>query len=128
MRPQGSAQNPGSFSRRVFAGAALASAATVILPAAAAGEDPAPLEPSPELGTKPEDLSAADWEEVQARYANLLRVYGDRLSIEQKHRAASILTTNQHMLASIRTFVVQNGDPSACTLRIYDPDPQTAGR
>jgi hypothetical protein len=122
MRPHESIRNLAPLSRREFAGAAFASAATVILPAAAAGEERPSLKPSQELGTKPEDLSAADWEEVQARYTNLLRVYGSRLSIDQKHRAASILTTNQHMLASIRTFVVQNGDPSACTLRIYDPD------
>ena|SRR5665213_50178 len=122
MSPHESTRNPAPLSRREFAGAALASAAVVILPAAAIGEAQPSLKPSQELGTRPEDLSSADWAEVQARYTNLLRVYGSRLSIEQKHRAASILTTNQHMLASIRTFVVQNGDPSACTLRIYDPD------
>jgi hypothetical protein len=71
-----------------------------------------------ELGVKPEGLSVEDWDEVHAKYSNLLRVYGKRLSAEEKHRLIAILTTNQHMLVSVRSFEVQNSDPSACTLRL----------
>jgi hypothetical protein len=45
-------------------------------------------------------------------------VYGKRLSVDEKQRLKVILTTNQHMLVSIRSFEVQNGDTSACTLRL----------
>jgi hypothetical protein len=93
------------FSRRTFA--SLAAGALLQGTQIAAGAEP-----------KPPDLSTEDWAEVQAKYANVLRVYGPRLSPDEKRRAVTILTRHQYMLASIRTFVVQNDDPSACTLRL----------
>ena len=107
-----------AVSRRRFAGSALVAAGVALFPEMAAGENGEALAPIVDPGPKPEDLSAADWEEVRARYSNLLRVYGGRLSLEEKRHAVRILITNQHMLASIRSFIVQNGDPSACTLRL----------
>jgi hypothetical protein len=109
-------------SRRGFAGGILAASVAALLPNIAEGSWDKPQNSAVELGPRPEDLSVADWDEVHARYSNLLRVYGERLSLDEKQRAARVLTTNQHMLASIRTFIVQNGDASACTLRIYDPE------
>jgi len=73
---------------------------------------------SVDFAHKPDGLSVADWDEVQARYRNLLRVYGERLSATERKSIVRILTTNQFMLASIRSFVVQNSDPSSCTLRL----------
>jgi hypothetical protein len=107
-----------SLSRRHFAKDAVTVAAITLLPAvrgAAEQKDPPPEEA---LGPRPEGLSAKDWDEVHAKYSNLLRVYSERLSADEKHRLVNILTANQHMLASIRSFEVQNGDPSACTLRL----------
>jgi hypothetical protein len=106
-----------SLSRRHFAKDAATVAAITLLPSVrGVAEQTAPTEES--LGPRPEGLSATDWDEVHAKYSNLLRVYNERLSVDEKHRLVNILTTNQRMLASIRSFEVQNGDPSACTLRL----------
>jgi hypothetical protein len=102
------------FSRRTFASLA-AGALLQSTELAVAAEPAGPAE----IGPKPPDLSLADWAEVQAKYANIVRVYGSRLTPDEKRRTITILTRHQHMLASIRTFVVQNEDPSACTLRLY---------
>ena len=126
MRDQESRSKGEAVSRRRFAGSALAVAASSLLPMTAASEEPRAEKPTADLGPKPEDLSSADWNEVGARFSNLMRVYGERLSIEQQRHAIRILTTNQHMLASIRNFAVQNGDPSACTLRVYQPSSKPA--
>lgn len=107
------------LSRRSFARNTLGAAAVVLLPASEIkAEGAAAQATAAKTAGKPEGLSDSDWSEVQSKYANLLRVYGQRLSEEEKSRALTILTTNQHMLASIRLFEVQNGDPSACTLRV----------
>jgi hypothetical protein len=113
-------------SRRRFATGFVAAAALTLVPVEADASAEGNKLPTAGvgLGPKPADLSAADWDEVHARYANLLHVYGTRLTEAEKHRAGLILTTNQHMLASIRAFEVQNGDPSACTLRLYEPEPR----
>jgi hypothetical protein len=74
-------------------------------------------------GPRSEDIAPADWDEVRARYANLIRVYGERLSHEEQQRLVHILSTNVRMLTSIRSFFVQNGDPSACTLRLVEAQP-----
>lgn len=107
--------NAESINRRSFARSLVATTAIVLIPSSPA-EKVTPLAAS--IGPKPEGLSEADWDEVQAKYTNLLRVYGARLSAEEKHSLVNILTTNQHMLVSIRSFSVSNGDPSACTLRV----------
>lgn len=124
----------------------MAGVAIVLLPAnpLAAGERerisapdlPAPDSPAEEsyaekpsaLDSNPrsKSLSVADWEEVQARYRNLLRIYGQKISPAEKKRAFSILTANQHMLASIRSFPLQNSDASACTLRVYEANQRSS--
>jgi hypothetical protein len=108
------------LSRRVFGKKAFSAtaAAAALLPAAGTALTSTFSTPSQDLGLKPEGLSDADWDEVRAKYVNLLRVYDKRLSAEDRRRLIRILTTNQQMLVSIRSFEVQNGDPSACTLRL----------
>jgi hypothetical protein len=103
-----------TFSRRTFA--SFAAGALLQGTQIAAGAEPTGLS---DPGPKPPDLSLADWGEVRAKYSNMLRVYGERLSPAEKKRAVKVLIQHQHMLASIRKFVVQNEDPSACTLRLY---------
>jgi hypothetical protein len=109
-----------SLSRRTFGRNAAISVASALLPAAALAETRDTPVSVQHLGEKPEGLSMMDWDEVYAKYSNLLRVYEKRLSSEEKHRLIAVLTTNQHMLVSIRSFEVQNSDPSACTLRLLD--------
>ena len=110
-----------SISRRYFARNVVATAAINLIPTVSTDAEKMTSTSPANFGSRPEGLSAADWDEVHVKYKNLLRVYGDRLSSAEKHTLVNILTTNQHMLASIRSFVVQNGDPSACTLSVYDP-------
>jgi hypothetical protein len=109
---------PVSLSRRRFGKTVFATTAAALLPTATAAKMSAVPTSSLDLGIKPEGLTAAAWDEVRAKFANLLRVYGKRLSAEERHRLIRILTTNQQMLVSVRSFEVQNGDPSACTLRL----------
>jgi tRNA A37 N6-isopentenylltransferase MiaA len=110
-------QSP-SLSRRLFGKNVLATTAATLLPTAPVAKTSTVPASEQHLGLKPEELSAADWDDVHAKYLNLLRVYGKRLSSEDRRRLIRILTTNQQMLVSIRSFEVQNGDPSACTLRL----------
>jgi hypothetical protein len=116
MKSDSSYNRPSSFSRRLFGKNAAASAAIALLPSSAEASNVSVSVQN--LGAIPEGLSLADWDEVYAKYSNLLRVYGKRLSVDEKQRLKVILTTNQHMLVSIRSFEVQNGDTSACTLRL----------
>jgi hypothetical protein len=118
MDTQKSSNKIESLSRRSFAKDAATIAAITLFPSVREGSAQTGSVAESALGPKPEGLSTADWEEVHAKYSNLLRVYSERLSVEEKHRLVHILTTNQHMLASIRSFEVQNSDPSACTLRL----------
>jgi hypothetical protein len=121
MRNREFSASNAAYSRRGFAGGVLAASVTALLPSTAAGAGEKPQSSGIALGPRPEGLSVADWNEVHARYSNLLRLYGERLSPDEKRHTARVLTTNQRMLASIRSFIVQNGDTSACTLRVYDP-------
>ena len=81
-----------------------------------------------ETHSRPDDVSPENWGEVQARYQNALRVYGSRLSASQKETIFRVLVSNQHMLASIRSFLLQNGDAAACTLRLFPTYSEVAGR
>jgi hypothetical protein len=56
--------------------------------------------------------------EVEARYANALRIYGARLSESQRQHLRRILEQNERMLANVRKFPVQNADTPATTLRL----------
>jgi hypothetical protein len=84
-------------------------AATALSPPALESQDspaPAPLPPA--------DQAAAD-----AKYANVIRKYGDRLSDAQRTRAREILARHQRMLMRVRDFALENGDAPATSLRLY---------
>jgi hypothetical protein len=68
-----------------------------------------------------QDLSSRQPEEVEAKLANIVRKYGSRLSEEQRNHLRHILTYNEKMLASVRSFPLQNGDPPASVLAISFP-------
>jgi hypothetical protein len=67
-------------------------------------------------------LDAADQAEVDAKFANVARVYGDRLTDEQKTRVRGVLGRHQRMLARVRAFPISNSDAPATGLRLYPSD------
>lgn len=69
-----------------------------------------------------DSANAATDTEVEARYANALRVYGDRLSESQRERLRKILMQNQRMLANVRKFPLKNANSPATTLRLEPQD------
>ena len=95
----------GDISRRKFGRAALLGAA---LPAVSA----APQQPATA------GLSDAENAEVEARYNNAIRQYGDRLSDEQRQRIRRILAANERMMSHIREFPLDNGDTPATVLKL----------
>ena len=103
------------ISRRIFARGL---AGIVAAPIAAAPLAAERLASAGDVGEKPDDMSALEWGEVQARYGNLLRVYAGRVTAEQRHTLLNVLIGNERMLSSIRKFAVQNSDPAALTLRV----------
>ena len=80
-----------------------------VLPAAAAaaqGNDP-------DAALPPADQAAVD-----AKYANVIRKYGERLSETQRSRAREILARHQRMLMRVRGFALENGDAPATGFRL----------
>ena len=67
-----------------------------------------------------EGLSQNEQEEVESRYQNVIRVWGDRLSSEQRERVHRVLVANSRMMQPMRAFQLQNGDPPAEVLRVAD--------
>jgi hypothetical protein len=89
----------------------------LVLGAAAAAL--APAAPDPQDNPAPPSLPPADQAAVDAKYANVIRKYGDRLSDAQKTRAREILVRHQRMLMRVRDFALENGDAPATSLRLY---------
>jgi len=71
-------------------------------------------------------LTPSQEREVEARLANIVRKYGDRLSEDQRQHLRRILAYNEKLLASIRKFPLQNGDPPASILKLAT-GPEPAG-
>ena len=67
-------------------------------------------------------LDAAEQAEVDAKLANVVRLYGDRLSSEQTTRVRGVLGRHQRMLARVRAFPISNSDAPATGLRLYPSD------
>jgi len=57
---------------------------------------------------------------VEARLAGALRDFGSHMSDEKRQRLRRILVYNEKMLASIRTFHLENGDSPATVLKNVD--------
>jgi hypothetical protein len=104
------------FGRRAGMGAAIAvSSATLLGCNTASVREAKPGDKTPDQAG---GLTADQTQEVEARLANVIRKYGNRLSEEQRQHLRRILTYNERMLVSIRTFPLQNGDPPASVLKI----------
>lgn len=56
--------------------------------------------------------------DVDAKLANIIRKYGERLSEAQRQHLRRILAYNETMLAPIRAFALQNGDPPVTILKL----------
>ncbi len=64
------------------------------------------------------DLTPEQSQDVEAKLANIIRKWGSRLSEDQRKHLRRILTYNERMLASVRSFPLENGDPPASVLRV----------
>ena len=64
-------------------------------------------------------LPAQDQAEVDAKFADMIRKYGGRLTDEQKTRAHGVLARHQRMLMRVREFPLENGDAPATGLQLH---------
>jgi hypothetical protein len=113
MRSPSSYLEPGSqISRRRFGQqAALAATAVFTSASLASAHDAARQATESGLATSPS-------QEVEAKLANIVRKYGDRLTQEQRTHLRHILTYNEKMLASVRAFPLKNQDAPASVLKV----------
>jgi hypothetical protein len=74
--------------------------------------------PADEQETAASKLTAEQSRDVEAKLANIIRKYGERLSEEQRKHLRKILAYNETMLAPIRAFALQNGDPPVTVLKL----------
>ena len=63
-------------------------------------------------------LTAEQSRDVDAKLANIIRKYGERFSEEQGKHLRRILAYNETLLAPIRAFALQNGDPPVTVLKL----------
>jgi hypothetical protein len=102
------------ISRREFSQHAAIAAAAVLSPTPA-------LAVAHELNGQaadPHGLSPHQVEDVEAKLANIVRKYGDRLTQEQRQHLRRILRYNERMLAGVRAFPLKNGDSPASVLKV----------
>ena len=71
-------------------------------------------------------LSQNEQAEVDSRYQNVIRVWGERLSEEQRERIHRVLVANARMMQPMRAFRLENGDPPAEVLRVTTDSPSAA--
>src|SRR5262245_51504483 len=102
------------ISRRRFGQQAALAASAILSPvsvAVSAHDSPAPV-------ASDSTLTISQSAEVEAKLANIVRKYGDRLTMEQRSHLRRILVYNERMLASVRAFPLQNGDSPASVLKV----------
>jgi hypothetical protein len=102
------------ISRRLFGRRAAFAAALSLSPA----ELLAASDHSHREGQTTSDLTPEQSQEVEAKLANIIRKWGSRLSEDQRKHLRRILSYNERMLASVRSFPLENGDPPASVLRV----------
>jgi len=123
----GSADNLGHhdasrISRRDFGRHAAVVAALALSPGTMVGSpQDSDRERNPEAklpNNRDDSLTPEQSQEVEAKLNNINRKYGNRLSDDQRAHLHRILTYNEKMLASVRSFPLQNGDPPASVLKV----------
>jgi hypothetical protein len=113
MRSPSSYLESGSrISRRRF-GQQAALAATAVFTSASLTSAHDAAGPATESG-----LTPSQSQEVEAKLANIVRKYGDRLTQEQRTHLRRVLTYNEKMLASVRAFPLKNQDTPASVLKV----------
>jgi hypothetical protein len=117
---------PHKISRRQFGrNAAIATAALSAPALVAVAATPAEAAPGPQTKAEPlRGLSAEQVADVDAKLANILRKYGDRFTAGQKAHLRRILAQNERLLAPVRAFHVENGDPPASVVRLTFDHPE----
>jgi hypothetical protein len=105
------------ISRRRFARDAAAIAAVTLSPSSLLAL-PHHHGSSPRTDDSKLNLTPEQKQEVEARLANIIRKYGDRLSEEQRQHLRHILSYNETMLAPIRAFPLKNSDSPATVLKL----------
>ena len=118
MAPKTAHHSPGVTRRQFGKQAAFASLSAALAVTPAAGQTDA-------AHTSKEEATAAD--DIEARYQQVIRRYGDRLSEEQRKRVRKILAYNEKLLAPIRSFPLENGQPAATVLKFYEDAEATPG-
>jgi hypothetical protein len=121
-----------SLSRRRFTISAVAATAAIALPGQAVsampGEEQSAVPasqatPAPTLEQQAQEafakLSASAKAEVEMKFQNVVRKYGDKLSAEQKVDIRKVLAETQEGLESLRAFALANGDQPAAVFHIY---------
>jgi hypothetical protein len=120
---QGTKSKSARISRREFGlGAAVAAALSLsptgLLAARRDRHNISPTIPAGEQETAAPKLTAEQNRDVDAKLANIIRKYGERLSEEQRKHLRRILAYNETMLAPIRAYALQNGDPPVTVLKL----------
>lgn len=122
------------FARAAALAAATAAVAPTLASAPAAAERPSgaetpgaigrangDAEPRGAIGRAAGDAASARQAEIDARVAEVLRRYGDRLSAEQKTEVRRLVGELQKGLDKLRAYPLGNGDQPATVLRVV-PD------
>jgi hypothetical protein len=109
--------------RRTFGRSVVAAAAAAALPAQTTRPTVPSPSPQPADQASAQGLSAGETAEIEERYAQAIRKYGDRLSDDQKQRIRRVLTQNERMLSRIREYSVENGDTPATVLKLAAAEP-----
>jgi len=111
MSPKTPQQPPGVTRRQFGKQAAFASLSAALAVTPAAGQ-------ADTASSSEKETHAPD--DIEARYQQVIRRYGDRLSEEQRKRLRKILVYNEKLLAPIRSFPLDNGQPAATVLKFYE--------
>ena len=112
-----------ALSRREFAQrAALLSATSFVSPAARL-ELPSDIVGDYQVDAGGAKLSPEGQVEANARYQQVLSLYGDRLNDDQKTRVKKMCAELQPSLDHIRSYKLENGNPPALYLKpLYERD------
>ena len=106
------------LSRREFARhAAMLSATASIVPAGVMLEAPAQAVAAGQAQETGPKLSAEGQAEAEARYQQILSLYGDRFDEEQKTSLKKMCSELQQALERIRAYPLDNGDTPALYLK-----------
>jgi hypothetical protein len=118
------------LSRREFAQrAAMLSATASIVPPAVMLDVPGKTSPHDRAQPSTPKLSPEGQAEADARYQQVLKLYGNRLSDEQKTQIKQLCVELQPALDRIRAYKLDNGEAPALYLKpLYEREkkPQTA--